>query len=280
MFIKQGKARFTMKTAVIISVYKNDTLPVLKEAFDSLFKQSRQEFDIFVQIDGDITPDLDIYLDTLYKEKKIHSLYKRSENRGLAYSLNELIKRVLDLKYDYIIRMDADDICSPERIEHQLDYLNKHPEVDLLGGWIEEFNTDTKERRIVYYPEHHNDIFNLLAKRSPIAHVTAAFRSSFFHKYGLYNVTSQCEDLELWVRAFKKGAKMHNLQEVLVYVRTNNAFFTRRRNQKRALELWQIKVAATKQFKLGIKGYLFATAHYLVWMAPGPIKHFFYKYFR
>ena len=46
------------------------------------------------------------------------------------------------------------------------------------------------------------------------------------------------------------------------------------------IELWQIKVAATKQFKLGIKGYLFATAHYLVWMAPGPIKHFFYKYFR
>jgi len=269
-----------MRSVVILSVYKNDTLSIVKETFDSLFSQSTQSFDIFVQGDGPLTPNLESYLDTLYEEKKIKSLHERSENRGLAYSLNELIKRVLALEYEYIFRMDADDICSPDRIEHQLDYLDKHPEVDLLGGWIEEFNTDTKERRIVYYPENHNDIFNLLAKRSPIAHVTVAFRSSFFNKYGLYDVASQCEDLELWVRAFKKGAKMHNLQEVLVHVRTNNAFFTRRRNQKRALELWQIKVTATKQFKLGIKGYLFATAHYLVWMAPGPIKHFFYKYFR
>ncbi len=267
-------------TAVILSIYINDTLPVVRETLDSLFTQSAQSFDIFVQGDGVLAPEVEFYLDTLYLKKKITSLHKRTTNRGLAYSLNELIKRVLTLEYDYIFRMDADDICSPDRIKHQLDYLSKHPEVEILGGWIEEFNTDTTEKRVVAYPESHQDIFNLLVKRSPLAHVTVAFRSSFFEKYGFYNSESLCEDLDLWIRAFDKGARFHNLQEVLVNVRTNNAFFTRRKNQQRALELWNIKVLATQKFGFGIKGYLLATAHYLVWMAPAPLKQFFYKYFR
>lgn len=266
--------------ALILSLYKNDTLPIVQETFTSLFKQTEKNFDIFVQSDGLIDTQLENYLETLLKEKKIASFSKRVENKGLAYSLNELITRVLPLGYAYIFRMDADDICSPERIEHQLDYLNKHPEVDLLGGWIEEFNTDTNEKRVVHYPQNHQQIFALLARRSPMAHVTVTFRADFFERFGFYDEQSKCEDLELWVRAMQHGATFHNLQEVLVKVRTNNAFFTRRKNHQRALELWKIKVGATKQFKFGIKGHLYATTHYLVWMAPGPIKHFFYKHFR
>ncbi len=267
-------------TAVIISVYKDDTRPIVEETFDSLFTQSTQAFDIFVQGDGPLDDDVESYLDTLYKEKKIKSLHKRSENRGLAYSLNEMIERVLTLEYDYIFRMDADDICVHNRILHQCDYLNKHPEIDVLGGWIEEFNTDTNERQIVHYPQQHADILKHMLKRNPMAHVTVAFRTDFFRRFGQYNPESKNEDFRLWVDAFSKGAKFHNLQETLVEVRTNNAFYTRRKNKQRALEVMKIKFDATRRFNFGLKGYLFAIAHYLLFMSPGNIKQLIYKYFR
>ena len=266
--------------AVIISVYKNDTLRVVKETFESLFRQSMQVFDIFIQTDGPVTSDLEAYLDALYADKHIFSLNKRPQNRGLAYSLNELIERVTALDYRYIFRMDADDICTPDRIAHQLTYLNAHPEVDVLGGWIEEFNTDSGETQVVRYPQEHSEILHHMLKRNPMAHVTVAFRADFFKRFGRYDPDSKNEDFRLWVDAFDAGARFHNLQEVLVKVRTNNAFYTRRKNRQRAIEVMKIKFDATRRFHFGLKGYLYAVAHYLLFMAPGTLKQMIYKYFR
>lgn len=268
------------KSAVILSVYKNDTLSVVSETFESLFAQSVQNFDIFVQEDGPVDASLASYLDTLYQKKKIFSLQKRALNRGLAYSLNELLERVLRSDYDYVFRMDADDICTPDRIEHQTAFLDKHPEIDLLGGWIEEFNTDTMQRQIIHYPEKHDEILSHMLKRNPMAHVTVAFRADFFKRFGTYDVQSKNEDFRLWVEAFDQGAVFHNLQEVLVKVRTNNAFYNRRKDTQRAREVMKIKFDATRRFGFGVKGYIYAVAHYLLFMAPGPIKQFIYKYFR
>ena len=263
-----------------MSVYKADNIIFIQEALASLYQQTYKNIDILVQQDGPVSKEIDEYLTEELNTHKILFLGKRAVNKGLAYSLNELIINAVDNDYTYIFRMDSDDICAANRVELQHDYLVKHPEVDLLGGWIEEFNTDVDEKKVLRYPESHKDIFKLLVRRSPLAHVTVAFKTNFFKQFGLYDEHSKCEDLDLWVRAFHKGAVFHNLQEVLVHVRTNNAFFNRRRNQQRAAELWKIKVTATKQFKFGIKGYVFATAHYLVWMAPASLKQFFYKYFR
>ena len=268
------------KVAVTLSLYKNDTISVVKETMTSLFNQSHENFDIFVQCDGPISSDLERYFHALLLQNSIHSFQKYPQNMGLAYSLNELIDRVLNLDYDYIFRMDADDICTPDRIKHQLQYLNTHPEVDILGGWIEEFNTDSGERQIIRYPQEHTNILHHMQKRNPMAHVSVAFRSSFFTRFGFYNPESKNEDFRLWVDAFKAGAIFHNLQEVLVKVRTNNAFYSRRKNKQRALEVMRIKFEATRLFGFGLKGYIYAVAHYLLFMSPGLVKQFIYKFFR
>lgn len=268
------------RSAVILSLYKNDTLAVVRETFESLFAQSVQNFDILVQEDGTISQTLDNYLQQLFDDNKIMLLQRREENFGLAYSLNELITYALHSKYTYIFRMDADDICTPKRIEDQTNFLNSHPEVDILGGWIEEFNTDTQQRQVIHYPEKHDDILHHMLKRNPMAHVTVAFRASFFQRFGFYDPNSKNEDFRLWVDAFEKGAHFHNLQKVLVQVRTNNAFYSRRRDNHRALEVMKIKFDASRRFNFGIKGYIYAVAHYLLFMAPGSIKQFIYKFFR
>ncbi len=263
---------------IIISVYKNDTIPQLKEALESLYNQTMKA-DIFIQLDGIVPQEIESFLDQELHEGRITYLGKREENRGLAYSLNELLEVVLP-KYTYIARMDADDISAPDRIKKQINFLENHPDIIAVGGWIEEFNVDTGERQIVRYGETSEELKWNLAKRNPLAHVTICFRNSFFDKISFYDTEKRNEDYDLWIRAFEKGVRLHCLPEVLVYVRTSNAFFERRKDFARALEVMKLKIYATRRFGFGIKGYLYAMAHFVLFLLPSGMKRYLYKNLR
>jgi len=266
------------KIATIMSVYKNDSLKELKEALNSLYNQTKKA-DIFIQLDGKVPADIEMFLDTQYHEKKIAYLGKREQNRGLAYSLNELLQIVLP-RYSYIVRMDADDIAVPTRIDKQVNFLENNPDVQAVGGWIEEFNVDTEEKQIVRYGEYHDSLKQNLMKRNPLAHVTICFRNTFFDTISLYDTDKLNEDFDLWIRAFKADVKLHCLPEVLVKVRTSNDFFARRKNIQRAKEVMALKFDATKSFGFGFKGYLYAVAHFVLFLLPANIKTYLYKKMR
>jgi glycosyltransferase involved in cell wall biosynthesis len=104
------------KLATIISIYKNDALPQIKEMLESLYNQTYNNFDIFIQLDGIVPSEIEKYLDNELNNKKIEYLGKRNTNKGLAYSLNELLEIVLKRGYIYIFRMDADDICNQNEL--------------------------------------------------------------------------------------------------------------------------------------------------------------------
>lgn len=269
-----------IKTAVIMSVYKNDKLEYFKESLESLYFQTFKEFDILLQCDGTLPNELESYLDKEYEFGRIKILNKREENKGLAFSLNELVKIGLLLGYEYFIRMDADDICMLNRIKKQIEFMKEHDDIDICGGLIEEFNIDSGEKQLVKYPENSDEILNGMKKRNSVAHVTTCIRKTFFEKVGLYDSSKLNEDLDLWIRGFENKCKFYNIQEILVKVRTNNAFFNRRKNIKRAKEVMQLKLKATKILGFGIIGYIYAIAHFILFMLPGGLKKMMYKYMR
>lgn len=269
-----------MKTAVIMSAYKNDKLEYLKECLESLYNQTFKEFDILIQCDGILPNELESYLDKEFEDKRIKHLNKRDENKGLAFSLNELVKVGLDLGYEYFIRMDADDICVTDRIKKQIELMELNQDIDICGGLIEEFNMDSSEKQIVKYPEKSDEILKGMQKRNSVAHVTTCMRKSFFEKVGLYDSYKMNEDLDFWIRGFENKCKFYNIQEVLVKVRTNNDFFNRRKNVNRAKEVMKLKFKATRLFGFGIKGYIYAVGHFVLFMLPGGIKKMIYKKLR
>lgn len=266
------------QVATIMSVYKNDKLSYLKTALESLYSQSKST-DIFIQQDGQLPLELDVYLDKEFEEKRVTYLGKRDENLGLSTSLNDLLQIVLS-NYTYIVRMDADDISVPKRIEKQISFLEANPDIQAVGGCIEEFNIDTDEKQIVKYGEYHDTLKQNLIKRNPLAHVTICFRNTFFDVIPEYDTEKLNEDFDLWIRAFKHDVKLHCLQEVLVKVRTSNDFFARRKNVRRAKEVMFLKFDASKTFGFGIKGYLYAMAHFLLFLSPSSVKTFLYKKMR
>lgn len=263
-----------------MAVYRNDSLGFFEEAMNSLYEQTLGEFDIYIQCDGYVQPDVEKYLDREYQKRKIFSLGKRKENRGFAFSLNEMLEKILKKDYMYIVRMDSDDISVSDRIEKQYFYMEKNIDINVCGGLIKEFNMDTHIKQLINYPENSNEILQGMKKRNSVAHVTTFFRKDFFEKVGLYDTNSLNEDFNLWLRGFENGCNFYNIQDVLVRVRTNDAFFNRRKNIKRAKEVMLLKINATKTFSFGISGYIYAFAHFLLFMSPGFIKQIFYKHLR
>ena len=120
----------------------------LGAAIDSLLHQSYRDFELLVIDDGstDRTPSL---LNT-YKDDRIRVL-RHEHNSGLIASLNHGIDVA---KGKFIARMDADDICMPQRFERQLLFLKTHPEVSICGTWMREFGARGALCRPPVDPEH------------------------------------------------------------------------------------------------------------------------------
>ena len=266
------------EVAIIMSVYRNDNLKDLEEALDSLYTQTKK-VDIFIQQDGEVSMELETYLSMELESQKIEYLGKREENKGLAYSLNELIHKTES--YAYIARMDADDISLPNRITSQYDFMEKNKNIDVLGGYIKEFGDDIEYEKIVKYPLQHNEMYNFFSKRVPLAHVSTFFRKSFFEKAGVYRTnTLSNEDTLLWLDGFKSGCQFANMDEIIVKVRVSSDFFSRRGGLRKAWGDFKDRLLVIKSLGYNFSSYLYAVALFMVNIAPAKVKIFLYQRLR
>ena len=261
---------------IIMSIYNGDKLDYIQQALESIYNQSTKG-DIFIKIDGNVDAEVYTFLSNEYKSNKIAYLSKRGENRGLSISLNELLHVVFERGYQYIARMDADDVMLPNRLKLQYEFMQENIDIDVLGGFIEEFGDDFKYNKIVKYPLFHAGMYAFFAKRVPLAHPTTFFRRSFFEKAGLYPITSPTnEDTLLWLKGFSTGCKFANIPEVLVKVRVSKAFFGRRGGIVKSWSDFKDRVKVIKTLGYNNSSYFYALALFMVNIAPAKIKEFLY----
>ena len=179
-----------LSLGVVISVYKNDDPIHLIQSLESIsIKQTRKPNQIILIIDGQISNKLLEVINTWYDLNK-HSILivikKNSTNIGLTKSLNKAIKLCSS---DYIARMDSDDISISERFELQINFLEKNKDVDVLGGSIQEINTENKELIIRTFPKSNSSVLKQIPISSPLAHPSVMFRRKIFDDNFFYNET-------------------------------------------------------------------------------------------
>lgn len=211
-----------MEFSVLIPVYKNDLPGQLLECLDSIKNQSCPPTEVLILVDGPIGQELKQVI-----EDSGYSSHYFEKNRGLPHVLNDGIKLA---KFNWIFRMDADDIADPRRFGMQLSYLNDHPDVSLLGGQVREFTDSLGNLHgIRAVPVSSEKIRNFGKWRNPFNHPTVAFRKDVAIKLGGYDGRAYFfEDHELWMRFIADGQKVANLPDVLVYMRIGNSFLKRR----------------------------------------------------
>lgn len=226
-----------MTISVIISTYIKEKPEYLDAAMQSIWTdQLRKPDEIVLVKDGPLTPSLYAILDKWQKiigEPLI--TINHSENKGLAESLNDAIATCTG---DLIARMDSDDICLPERFLLQMQYMEQHPEVDILGGSIEEFNDEGTLSITRKYPQTMDKVVEKITKASPLAHPTTMFRRRFFRAGFVYKDKYRiCEDITLWFDAVCGNRIINNIPETVLRFRRNEAMITRRCHEKAWSEL-------------------------------------------
>ena len=268
------------KIAVAVSIYKTNSTDQIVAMLDSVANQT-QPCDLFVKVDGMVPNELGELLQKEYEEGHTSYLDFRDENRGIPLSYNELFQEILERGYDYIARMDADDIMVPNRIELQYQFMQRNPDIDIVGGFIEEFGDGFAYRKTVRYPLKHDGMFALFSKRVPVANVTTFFRRSFFEKAGFYPTTSPTnEDTLLWMKGFETGCRFANISEVLVKVRVGQGFFGRRGGISKAWNDFYDRLWVIKTLGYNKSSYFYAVAVFLVNISPAWLKKILYKRLR
>lgn len=232
--------------AVIMSVYRNDRPEFVRLAVDSLLNQTYRNLKVMICGDGEIQPETQLFIEQASTLDSRVTFYPRKENRGLAFSLNEMIERSLELGPEYIARMDADDISAPNRIERQVSILEQIKELDVLGTACIEF-TGAKEfdpTRIIRKPLTDEELKKRLIVRSPFVHPSVLFRRSVFQKGARYPVQFHLsEDLAFWALLAGQGAKFGNLDEPLLWYRMTDDVLRRRRSVKKAFAELKIRIS-------------------------------------
>lgn len=264
------------RIAVIMSLYRNDRLAFVKMAVESILGQTYKDFDFYVQYDGPVKEEVDAYLIGLNDERM--KIQKRADNKGLAQSLNDLLNVVMPLGYEFIARMDADDISESIRFERQIQYMEHHPEVDCLGTWAIEIMSDGSEYYRKQMPETHDGCKALFRKRDCMIHPTVMFRRSYIEKSGLYSLDTYFgEDTMMWAQGFAAGCVFANVPEYLFRFRLDDNFFERRRGWKHAKGIFTLRRKVNKMLHYGVGADFWALAYACAKMMPTCVLDFMYK---
>jgi len=264
--------------SVIMPFYRGDQAQHVEAALQSLEQQSLRAAEIILIQDGPVPEDLDQLV--LNWEQRMPEIERvvLAQNQGLSAALNAGIEAA---NFEWLARMDADDICESNRFEKQWALIQSDPDLSILGSWIEEYDEDMQRplaiRRL---PEKHADILSYARWRCPFNHMTVMYRKSALIALGKYkNFGAVGDDYELWARFLMKGYKSANIAENLVKARTGNAMFSSRRRGLKYLrnELKEINAL----YKLGLLKpwhYLFhVSVKSIVRLSPSFLVKFIYK---
>jgi glycosyltransferase involved in cell wall biosynthesis len=265
-------------TVCAMSVYSEDRLDWVKQAVESIIKQTVPPTHFVIAIDGPVSSQIQSYLAQVEQSSLSVNLLPFKENCGLAATLNKIIEFILPLEPKYVFRMDADDIAVPKRFEWQLHFMEGRPKVDVLGGSVDEINEHGEIIGHRNLPKTHKRIWQLMSKRCPINHPTVVIRTQMLDKGLRYcEQAGTAEDYYLWVDLAAKGAKFANLGRTLLLYRRCDGFLERRGAQKALYEFKARCHAINTLNRYSFGNYIYAYGVFLLRFMPSRVLKLAYK---
>lgn len=263
--------------AVLLPVYKADNPHYIKQSINSLLQQTYERIKIYIGVDGPVSIEINKTLESVGDERV--RIIHFGQNRGLAMVLNDLISFACKDDCDYYARMDADDVSLFDRFAKQALFLDQNPEVDVVGGAIEEINENSiNTGKQVFYPETNAQCRNFFRYRDPLAHPAVMFRKRYFEKVKGYRPEyRKNQDTMLWYDGFLNGCVFSNLNSIVLKFRVTSDFYNRRNGWKRAKQMLRDRLRINKDLKYDVTADLFAYAMFLMTISPNFVKKILYK---
>jgi glycosyltransferase involved in cell wall biosynthesis len=190
----------------------------LVESVESVLCQTFTDFEFVIIDDGSTDNSLKILERYALKDDRI--VFVPKGNTGLADSLNVGLRCA---RGEWVARMDADDICEPNRLEKQVAYVSNHPNVVFVGTGLTIIDESGFLGAKFSYPAGHAALLKhlLTARRFP-PHASAFYRRKLVLNIGGYRGRiPRAEDYDLWLRLSEHG-DMACIQESLMRIRKHS----------------------------------------------------------
>ena len=178
----------------------------LRESLESILAQTYQDWELIVTDDGSTDGTKDILSELGVRFRVIAD----GKHLGIAARLNQLVQMA---QGEIFVRMDADDVMLPDRLEKQLKFLNEHPEADVIGcsaividkdgnecGWRDRLSEGVAYKQV-----------------DRLIHPSLMGRTEWFRNHPYDERYSGCEDYELWLRVRKEATLLQMAEPLIKY---------------------------------------------------------------
>jgi GT2 family glycosyltransferase len=226
--------------AVLMPCY--NTGSELVGTLDSLRAQSLP-FTLFLVDDGSkIKTDYEALCTGI--DAKILRLPK---NLGISGAMNAGLTEILNDDFDYVARIDAGDFCTPDRFAKQIAYMEKHPDIGILGSAVEFRLFDAKNtligKRTVTFPLTTEEASKRLFLNSSVIHPAMMIRRSVYQALAAYSEEyPAAEDFDLLWRAETHGFKAMNLPDTLLIKEETPGSISHKRRRKQIFSRMRIQL--------------------------------------
>lgn len=200
----------------LIPVYNADEF--LRPAIDSILAQTRSDWRLVIV--DDASTDGSAEIAASYDDPRI-TLLRLEENRGETAALNAGLELV---ETPWVARLDQDDLAAPDRIEHQLAYVEANPGTVLVGSWADLIDNEGEIVRSYRFATAPEDVLKeLYVGGSPLLHSAVMFDAEAARSVGGYPTEiGYAQDLALWAKLASVGA-IANVPRLLTYLRCHPA---------------------------------------------------------
>lgn len=183
------------RVSVVMSFYNAENY--VGEAVSSILAQTFSDFEFIIIDDGSADGGNGIVRS--FRDDRI-VLVENGRNTGLTRSLNKGLQLA---KGEYIARLDADDVALPERLEKQVQFLDTHPDVGLVGCAVE--HIDPQGRTLGFQRVYREELDKLLTYHNWFHHSATAFRRVCLDRVGFYREAFRyAQDYDLWLRILEQ----------------------------------------------------------------------------
>lgn len=211
----------------------------LNEAIESVLNQTYQDFE-FIIVD-DASTDESVNIINSYNDKRIILLHNQ-ENMKLPRSLN---RGIIMANGEYVIRMDADDICMPDRFEKQVEFMDTNLDVAASSGnyyTIDSCGVLKKKMGFIVrsWRLTGNELNKYAFIPSPLVHPAAIIRKSVFDEGILYNTDyASAQDYDLWLNIHRRY-KLGNIKDVILKYRVHDKSISVSKKERQLLNAYKI----------------------------------------